>query len=283
MFPIPCEDRSIPVRFGKAVRFKPSLIEATFDGKLDERTRDFRASQFSRHPTHVLWGHFSKPDSDYNPGSRKHVVEFHHEGLESKKRSRYHCNPLPDEYLRTRLLPSVPCELSNSSSVVGAQSCSLSATTYGLAEPRPEVSRLASQFEHQEFKLNIGDHPRSRFIPKVREADPLTRASSNPLLITDDAVSIKVPLGKRALDLPRSVSSLGEPPTFTSSSTFARYSEPVRRGGKRVASKEMEFDPLYIKATNGGRMLENCPPNQRSHHFVCQQDELESRLREGRI
>lgn len=297
MFPIPAEDRSINLRFGKAVRFKPSLIEGAYDGKADGRLRDNHASQFARHPTHVLWSHLSKPDSDYNPGSRKHVAETHHEMAESKKRSKYQCTPLPDEYLKSRIMPSVPLDLLSCSSVNNshsganlAQSSSLLGTSvvYGLAEGRPEISRLASQFEHQEFKLNMGEHPRSRIVTKPRDVDPVQKASSNPLVIGDDVASIKISIGKRPLELPRSVSSLSDnPPTFRSSPSFGKYSEAERRGGKKFAPNDGSgtavFDPLFIKATNAGRSMENCPPDQRSLHFMAQQEELVSRIRDKRI
>lgn len=286
MYPIPAEDRSINLRFGKAVRYKPSLVEGSHDGKMEQRVRDTHASHFSRHPTHVLWSHLSKPDSDYNPGSRKHVMEVHHEALDSKKRSRYQCTPLPDDYLRSRIMPSVSVDLlSSSGSYSGAPLGS--SVLYGLAEGRPEVSRLASQFELQEFKLNAGEHPRSRIVAKPRDVDPVQRASSNPLIIGDDVASIKIVTGKRPLELPRAVSSLsGNPPTFSSSPSFGKYSEAEKHGGKKFISTTDQpavFDPLYIKATNAGRCIEHCPPDHRSMHFLSQQEDLINRLRDKRI
>jgi hypothetical protein len=296
MFPIPTEDRSIHLRFGKAVRYKPSLIEGSYDGKAETRVRDGHASQFARHPTHVLWSHLSKPDSDYNPGSRKHVTEFHHEAAESKKRSKYQCTPLPDEYLKSRIMPSVPLDLlgcsrvnhSHSNNLAHSSSLGGNSVVYGLAEGRPEVSRLASKFELHEFKLNMGEHPRSRIVTKPRDVDPVQRASSNPLVIGDDVASIKLTIGKRPLELPRSLSSLSDnPPTFSSSPSFGKYSEAEHRGGKKFPLQDLNsgamFDPLFIKATNAGRSMEHCPPDQRSLHFMAQQDELVARLRDKRI
>lgn len=244
------------MKFGKAVRYKPSLLEGAHDGQAQGRARDQQAAVFSGNPLHIVWSHLSSSESTYNHGSRRHVHDTERQEHESRKRSKYHCTPLPDDYIKARILPPL-----------GG----------GLAEVRPEVQHFAEETSRRPFTLNLGDDPRNQVVTRPREVDPSFRSSSNPLLITDDTASIKLRMGKRPLELPRSPTA-ESPPTFTSSPSFGRYSHEESKVGKRVAMQAQEYDPLFIKATNAGRELHRAPSGSEGHFFLAQQQDLARKL-----
>lgn len=251
MYPIPTEDRTIPQRFSKAVHYKPPL--ESYDGKLDERRKDHAAAQFGNNPLHVLWSHFSPNDERWLRCGRRHVTDTDRSEHESKKRSKYECAPLPESYLRNRVLPH----------------------DGGLAEPRMAVKQLASTFEKAPFLLNVGEDPRNHPPPKLIELDPSFRASSNPLICSTHDPPVRQAAGRRALELPRSATT-EPPPTFSTDSGFGRYSEPEKKSGKKAvpATLAKEFDPLHIKATGGGRFPQLAPVESQSSFFRVQQDLL---------
>lgn len=273
MFPIPSEERSIPNKFGRCVfPVERPVPSSHYHAHMSVYQRDTEAAVFHKHPTHVLWSHFSVPDGDWQYyGSRKHVLPSLSETKESKKRCRDGCGPSSPTSLQ-KLLPS---------------------TGEGLAVTRAEVKTLAQRFSESPLKLNVGEMHRLSPDTKLYDQapriplDPSMKSTVNPLTMEGPMTAMDSPTratGKRMLLSPLSPSPSGSTtlegsPYGFSGSVDASYSP---KGGKRLIYGQPTFDPLGYHRSHGGKYPELAQPSQRETFFAVAQQREERKLDEKR-
>lgn len=204
MFPVPEENRSVQMRFGKRNTFekfvpvseppKTVLVAGKFVyhgggvrtiaskppdplARVDVKDAQDRFEQ----GRHAIWDHLSvkRTESEYKaPHGRHHFVQKQHftvgadlEPIFSCRRYKDQCQPLPESYLRHVVFRPPPSSTTDNSPASMSSPSNKVGEFSGLAEPRHDVLNIAAEkMTTAPFTLNVGELEVRRQVRQAKES-----------------------------------------------------------------------------------------------------------------
>jgi hypothetical protein len=223
MYPVPSSERSMPEHRHKAAARQLPTDDFMTQRRITEgmQRRLHEISTFEHNRSHYLWSHLSAPGKEFTDLEKRHVTQHITSFQPSKKRTKEHCHPFPEEQNR-RLFPSEG----------------------GLAEPRPAVLQTAlHDYGSTPHCVPQGDHvARHR-----RILEPIVGSTKNILCLGAEPAQPSH-TGRKFLTLPRSPSAAPQVPLGFQSNKFGMFCDMARPTGMKRITGQPQYDPLSIRS-----------------------------------